>query len=65
MVEIGTGAIMGYFAIPAWAQPVHLTLAITVLGFQFLIILFLYADRLLPKSQKNSGTVVRAHTSIL
>ena len=65
LVEIGTGAIMGYFAIPAWAQPVHLTLAITVLGFQFLIILFLYADRLLPKSQKNSGTVVRAHTSML
>lgn len=61
LVEIATGAIMGYFAIPAWAQPVHLTLAVSVLGFQFLIILLLYANRLLPESSKNSSTIPRAN----
>ena len=65
LIEIATGAIMGYFAIPAWAQPIHLTLAVVVLGFQFLIILFLYANRLLPKSSRNNDTMVRATTSML
>ncbi|MBO0930759.1 COX15/CtaA family protein [Fibrella aquatilis] len=65
LMEILTGAIMGYFAIPGWAQPVHLTLAVTVLGLQFIIILFLYADRLLPVLPKNSSTIQRADTPML
>ena len=65
VVEILTGAIMSYFAIPGWAQPVHLTLAVTVLGLQFMIILFLYADRLLPVLPKNSSTLTRADTPTL
>lgn len=65
LIEIATGAIMGYFAIPAWAQPTHLTLAVIVLGFQFLIILFLYANRLLPESSKNNGAILRANTPTL
>ena len=40
LVEIATGAAMAHFAIPAWAQPVHLTLAVMALGIQFLVILF-------------------------
>jgi heme a synthase len=38
--EIFSGTIMAYFAIPGWAQPVHLTLAVLTWGIQFLIILF-------------------------
>lgn len=35
LLEIGTGAIMGYFAVPAVAQPIHLFLAIVMIGLQF------------------------------
>ncbi len=49
LIEIVTGAIMAYFAIPAWAQPVHLTVAVGALGLQFVIILFVYSDKLLKK----------------
>ncbi|MGF7218990.1 cytochrome c oxidase assembly protein subunit 15 [Spirosoma lacussanchae] len=37
LAEIGTGAIMGYFEVPASAQPVHLFLAIIMIGVQFMI----------------------------
>ncbi|MBO0948291.1 COX15/CtaA family protein [Fibrella forsythiae] len=47
LVEIATGVIMAYFAIPAWAQPVHLTLAVVSLGIQFVVILFSYKDMLM------------------
>ena len=40
VAEILVGIIMAYFAIPAWAQPVHLTLAVLTLGIQFVAILF-------------------------
>lgn len=46
-VEIVTGVIMAYWSIPAWAQPVHLTLAIVALGIQFLVILFVKKETLL------------------
>ena len=66
VVEIITGAIMAYFAIPAWAQPVHLTLAVVSLGIQFVVILFLYKNvlmksgtGLLPvQAQKSSSVAV-------
>ena len=35
VLEILTGVIMAYFAVPAFAQPLHLTLAIIMLGFQY------------------------------
>lgn len=38
--EILTGAAMGYFAIPAFLQPIHLLLANLAIGLQFLMILF-------------------------
>ncbi|QJW91855.1 COX15/CtaA family protein [Spirosoma taeanense] len=37
--EIATGAIMGYFAVPAAAQPIHLLLAVLMIGVQFVILL--------------------------
>lgn len=44
VLEILTGAIMAYFAVPSWAQPIHLTLAVVSLGIQFVVILFLYKN---------------------
>ncbi|RZM28772.1 MAG: heme A synthase [Pedobacter sp.] len=47
LVEIATGVIMAYFAIPSWAQPIHLTLAVVSLGIQFVVILFSYRNMLM------------------
>jgi cytochrome c oxidase assembly protein subunit 15 len=41
IVEILTGVILAYFNVPAFAQPIHLTLATIALGIQFVIGLFL------------------------
>lgn len=35
IVEIGTGVIMAYFNVPAIAQPIHLLLALIIIGLQF------------------------------
>lgn len=43
-VEILTGAAMAYFAIPAYLQPIHLTLSILILGIQFVALLLLNAS---------------------
>lgn len=45
LIEILTGIIMAYFAIPAFAQPIHLTLAAIGLGLQFMILLFLNKEK--------------------
>lgn len=37
--EIGSGAGMAYFAIPAFLQPLHLVLGSLILGIQFLLVL--------------------------
>lgn len=52
-VEIATGIIMAYWAIPAWAQPVHLTLAVVALGIQFLVILFVKKETLLINTARS------------
>ena len=60
VVEILTGIVLAYFAVPAVAQPIHLTLAIIILGLQFTALLLLNADQLL----KNRA-VERPHYSKL
>jgi heme a synthase len=55
MLEIITGAIMGYFAVPAAAQPIHLFLAIIMIGLQFIGWLMLN-----PKLIESSSTSARA-----
>ncbi len=45
IIEIITGTIMAYFAIPAYIQPVHLTLAIISLGIQFIVLLLLNSEK--------------------
>jgi len=37
--EVLTGVLMAYFAIPAYAQPIHLLLATIIFGIQFYFIL--------------------------
>lgn len=52
ITEILTGMIMAYLSIPAWAQPVHLTLAIVALGIQFVVILLTSRDVAAPTVQQ-------------
>ena len=40
-VEILSGTVMAYFGVPAYVQPIHLTLAIVSLGIQFVILLLI------------------------
>ncbi|GAB3322297.1 hypothetical protein GCM10027299_17830 [Larkinella ripae] len=47
VAEIITGIVLAYFGFPALAQPIHLTLAIIILGLQFTALLVLNAERLL------------------
>lgn len=49
VAEVVTGLILAYFGFPAAAQPIHLTLAIIILGLQFTVFLVVNADRLLQK----------------
>jgi cytochrome c oxidase assembly protein subunit 15 len=37
IAEIATGVIMAYFGVPAFAQPIHLTFAILLIGLQFIV----------------------------
>ena len=41
LIEIITGGIMAYFGVPAYIQPIHLTLSIVSVGIQFVILLLL------------------------
>jgi cytochrome c oxidase assembly protein subunit 15 len=38
-VEIGSGAIMAYFAIPFWVQPIHLLVGCLLFGWEFYLLL--------------------------
>jgi cytochrome c oxidase assembly protein subunit 15 len=49
VAEILTGIILGYFAMPAVLQPIHLTLAVLLLGIQFVLYLFLNAEAIFEK----------------
>ena len=48
-LEILSGAIMAYFGVPRFAQPIHLLLATVAFGVQFYLLLLLNQTRLLPK----------------
>lgn len=51
VAEIASGAIMAYFAVPAAAQPVHLFLAVLLIGLQFVIWLLLHPTVSSPKRE--------------
>jgi len=40
VIEIISGAIMAYFAIPFWVQPLHLLFGTLLIGWQFYMLLF-------------------------
>lgn len=44
-VEICTGILMAYFGVPAFAQPIHLTLAVIMIGLQFMMWMLMNANR--------------------
>ncbi|MDB5243492.1 MAG: cytochrome oxidase assembly protein [Spirosoma sp.] len=46
--EIATGIVMAYLAVPAMAQPVHLFLAILMIGLQFVIWMLFHSSLILP-----------------
>ena len=56
VAEIATGAVMAYFAVPAAAQPVHLFLAVLMIGLQFVIWLLLHST---VNSSKRAVSVTR------
>lgn len=49
-IEVLSGVLMAYFGIPPFIQPVHLTLAILMLGIQFVVGLLLNAERVFSQS---------------
>lgn len=54
LVEIGTGIAMAYFGVPAFLQPIHLTLAIAALGIQFVVFLLLNRERVFGKNSREA-----------
>ena len=48
-IEILLGIILSYFSVPAFAQPTHLTVAVLMLGLQFVLYLFLNSDVVFSK----------------
>ncbi|WP_221389884.1 heme A synthase [Dyadobacter sp. NIV53] len=47
--EVLTGVLMAYFGVPPYAQPMHLTLAILLIGLQFIVWLLINEDKYLSK----------------
>lgn len=53
-VEILTGILLSYLSVPAFAQPIHLTVAIVMLGAQFVILLMINAQTFLKNKSANA-----------
>ena len=58
MVELASGILMAYFGVPPYAQPVHLTLAILLIGLQFVVWLLVNKNKYLVKGQEAGGVGV-------
>ena len=52
--ELMTGIIMAYFGVPAFAQPMHLTLGILLIGLQFIVWLLINRSRFLSNPEFRS-----------
>jgi cytochrome c oxidase assembly protein subunit 15 len=60
VLEIGTGVLMAYFGVPPFAQPLHLTLAVLLIGLQFVIWLLVNGQKYLkhsPEVRFDSSTI--------
>ncbi|MCE6988778.1 heme A synthase [Dyadobacter sp. CY323] len=60
ILEIITGLAMAYFGVPAFAQPLHLTLAILLIGLQFVVWLVVNDSKYL----KYDGGVQVGHQTV-
>ncbi|MBD2754681.1 COX15/CtaA family protein [Spirosoma validum] len=58
IIEIGTGVIMAYFSVPAIAQPIHLLLAIIMIGLQFVAWLLVNPVTIIAKGYKQDSRLV-------
>lgn len=63
VLEIATGAIMAYFAIPAFVQPIHLILAALAFGAQLLVLLYLNYLQQLQQTHASAITSTNYVTS--
>lgn len=48
-LEVATGVLMAYFAIPAFLQPIHLLMATIIFGIQFLALLLLTNQKVVDR----------------
>jgi heme a synthase len=60
-LEILIGITMAYWAVPAFLQPIHLTLAFIILGIQFVIILLLNKEAIFAKNATESVPAVSSN----
>jgi cytochrome c oxidase assembly protein subunit 15 len=54
-LEVVVGVVLAYLALPAVAQPVHLTLATVLFGTQFLTLLGVARQRNVPEKTVFTG----------
>jgi heme a synthase len=52
ITEIIIGIVLSYMSVPAFAQPIHLTLAIMISGLQFMILMQLRTSPISPQLEK-------------
>lgn len=58
VLEALTGVVIVYFGVPAFSQPIHLTLAIVMLGLQFVLYMFVNASRFMSFGKGEMDTLV-------
>ncbi|GAB4025992.1 COX15/CtaA family protein [Spirosoma koreense] len=58
LLEIGTGVVMAYLGVPAVAQPIHLELAVLMMGLQFIAWLLVNPGLLRSKSYSQRPQLV-------
>ena len=63
IIEVITGTIMAYFAIPKPLQPVHMLLASVALGIHILLILFINFDTLIRDKEIVSKQTLESYKS--
>ncbi|UFH55556.1 heme A synthase [Spirosoma sp. KNUC1025] len=58
ILEIGTGVIMAYMNVPAAAQPIHLLLAVLIMGLQFMAWLLVNPALIEPKMNNRATQLI-------
>lgn len=58
IAEIGTGVIMAYLGVPAIAQPIHLVLAVLIIGLQFVAWLLMNPGLILSVHNRDVSRLV-------